>query len=190
MDLQMDIVPQSTIPIPVHCIEASISHSRLRHHCSPAGGIAVLLKSVSLIFFVAEPYLLHTVTHAVNGLLDGTGSSLERLEMDIWTDQVTVGATTLEQRRLFEQRFQSLFDAYSVPSRGLTSLTLQNLSFEEDVISGLLSSCTKMHQLSLSHCDFGATSNSNIWVEPEEPTQLCYTFNNLRDLYLQNITAT
>lgn len=86
------------------------------------------IKSVSLSFLIAEPYLLHAVACAVDDLLlDGSNSSLESLEMDMWTDRVAAGAATLEQRRLFGQRFQSLFDAYPAPFRCLTSLTLQNL---------------------------------------------------------------
>uniref|UniRef100_A0A0E0A0K2 F-box domain-containing protein n=1 Tax=Oryza glumipatula TaxID=40148 RepID=A0A0E0A0K2_9ORYZ len=78
------------------------------------------IKSVSLSFLIAEPYLLHAVARAVDDLLlNGSNSSLESLEMDMWTDWVAAGAATLEQRRLFGQRFQSLFDAYPAQFRCL-----------------------------------------------------------------------
>lgn len=119
------------------------------------------IKSVSLSFLIAEPYLLHAVACAVDDLLlDGSNSSLESLEMDMWTDRVAAGAATLDERLLDNA---SITLAPYGPF-GASDLTLQNPA-EEDAIAGLFGSCNMMQLLSLGQCDFGTTSNATLRID-------------------------
>ncbi|KAF8759267.1 hypothetical protein HU200_010303 [Digitaria exilis] len=83
---------------------------------------------------------------------------------------------------MFRRRLMSFLDACPVAFGWLTTLTLQNLCFAQADVARLLGSCTRMKELSLSHCSFGIAGCSSIveidvpqsWLEVLEIRFCCF----------------
>nr|CAB3457872.1 unnamed protein product [Digitaria exilis] len=157
-----------------------------RRLLAPSAERALTLRSVSLRFLLSsEPHLLHVIGCAVEDMVAGEGSNMERLEFDIWTEAEIAGggaAASVEHKAMFRRRLMSFLDACPVAFGWLTTLTLQNLCFAQADVARLLGSCTRMKELSLSHCSFGIAGCSSIveidvpqsWLEVLEIRFCCF----------------
>nr|TKW26672.1 hypothetical protein SEVIR_3G205500v2 [Setaria viridis] len=94
------------------------------------------IRSIKLGFYLTDPYL--------------------RIIGDLVGDVVRSGGAT-QRLELVIPRFASFFDACPTAFGCLTHLTLEDLSFGDDV-PALLTTCKKLRSLSLRSCDFGLNS--------------------------------
>ncbi|RCV17201.1 hypothetical protein SETIT_3G200700v2, partial [Setaria italica] len=101
------------------------------------------IRSIKLGFYLTDPYL--RIIGDLVGDVVRSGGATQRLEL------------VIPLRLLFGQRFASFFDACPTAFGCLTHLTLEDLSFGDDV-PAVLTTCKKLRSLSLRSCDFGLNS--------------------------------